>query len=315
MIRYSLNMQVPPSRFPFSHEDQLIFLGSCFSEHISDRLQELSWKVTAMPNGIVFNPVSLAEPFQRILESKDYTENDLVFHQGLWHGKYHHGSFSEVNVQDALRKMNHNLHELKRSLQHSSHVFVTFGTAYAYRYKQSGDTFANCHKIPQDQFEKYLLHPSQIELIWAEILQKLHQHYPDLKVIFTVSPVKHLRDGVAENSRSKAILLSTVHTLTEQFDFSEYFPAFELVAEDLRDYRFYELDGAHPNSMSIDYVMDKFCECYLDDPGKAYLKDMLEYQSMSRHRILRVDAEESRKFMSKLEQLRQKISELYGVEL
>ncbi len=315
MIRYSLNMQVPVSRFPFSHEDELIFLGSCFSEHISDRLSELFWKVQAMPNGIVFNPVSLADPFVRLAEHEDYTDEDLIFYQGLWHGKYHHGSFSEINPQDALRKMNHHLHEFRRALKQASHIFITFGTAYAYRYKPSGDTVANCHKIPQDQFEKYLLDSAGIVEIWSEVLSRLNQLYPDLKVVFTVSPVKHLRDGVVENTLSKSILHTSVHALCNKFEFAEYFPSYELITDDLRDYRFYESDGAHPNHLAIDYVMDHFMACYLDDPGKQYLKDVREYQNMSRHRILREDAEETRKFLNQLDQLREKINRLYGKSL
>lgn len=315
MIRYALNMHVPPGKFPFSHDSSLLFVGSCFSEHISGRLQECAWKVNAMPNGIVFNPLSLADPLQRLLDFRDYTEEDLVADNGLWHGKYHHGSFSEINESDALRKMNHRLHDFRRSLDKATHLFITFGTAWAYRYKSTGETFANCHRIPQDRFEKYLLTHDQVFEVWKAVLERWHQAYPDMKVVLTVSPVKHLRDGVVENNRSKSVLISAALDLVDQFDFTEYFPAYELVNDDLRDYRFYESDGAHPNALAIQYVFDRFCETYLDDPGKTYLKDMKEYLQMSRHKILKEDAEETRLFMSKLEAMRMRLNEIYGVDL
>lgn len=314
-IRYALEMEIPPSRFPFSHDAQLMFLGSCFSENISEKLRTLSWKVESMPNGIVFNPFSLSDPLKRIIENRDYTESDLILHNGFWHGKYHHGSFSESNISDALRKMNHALHEFKRAFSKSSHLFITFGTAFAYRFIDSGETFANCHKIPQSQFDKYLLKADEIVDEWMGICSSLHQLFPDLKLIFTVSPVKHLRDGVVENLHSKSILISAVHELVDKLDYSEYFPAFELVNEDLRDYRFFDNDGAHPNAMAIEYVFDRFCSTYLDDPGISYLKDMVEYVSMTKHRIIKEEGEDYVRFMANLEEKRKKIKSIYNVDL
>lgn len=315
MIRYALNMDVPPSRFPFSYDNGLLFVGSCFSEHIAKRLRERYWNLEALPNGIAFNPLSILEPLKRIIDGADYSSGDLISHNGLWHGKYHHGAFSEVNREDALRKMNHVLHEFKRSTKSATHLFVTFGTAYAYSHIASGETFSNCHKIPSAQFEKYLLSSQEIVEEWTNWLREWHGMYPDMKVVFTVSPVKHLRDGVVENNLSKSILLNSVHSLVEAFDFTEYFPAYELVIDDLRDYRFFEMDGAHPSQIAIEYVFEKFCATYLDDPGRSYLKDVEDYLKLSNHKLTRKDGEEAIAFLKRIDEAREHLKSLYGLDI
>lgn len=315
MIRYSLNMDIAPFDPALDYRDAVVFTGSCFSDHMANRLKEAYFSVFAQPCGVVFNPLSLAEPFLRALQTEDFTEQDLIQHNGLWHSVHHHGSFSETNKQDLLRKANHTLHAFKRSLHAARFLFVTFGSAWIYELKERHITVANCHKIPQDRFAKRLAEPEEIVGVWDQVMRQLRAFNHNLIPVFTVSPVKHLRDGVVENALSKAVLITALHKLRSLHADIRYFPAYELVSDDLRDYRFYENDGAHPNTMAIDYVFEKFRETVFNEQTRTYYKDLEQYLRMSRHRLLREDGEEYLHFMRQLEARRQELNSRYDLEL
>ncbi|MFM6984105.1 MAG: GSCFA domain-containing protein [Chitinophagaceae bacterium] len=315
MIRYNLNMQVPAALKPVNYTDTLIFAGSCFSEHIANKLKALNINVHALPNGIVFNPLSVLEPFKRLLAGKEFAEDDLEFHDGYWHGIYHHGVFSETSVSDALHKMNHALHQLRRDLEEASHLFLTFGTAYAYFRKSDNRVVANCHKIPQTEFHKHLL---DLPIMFNEcqsILQQLQAKYPKLHVVLTVSPVKHLRDGVSENLLSKSLLIQLCHQLRNTMSGVDYFPAYEIVNEDLRDYRFFESDGAHPNAMAIDCVFEKFTGSSCNIVTQDYIRDLTAFNKLCAHKIQKAGGQEYIKLMSAIEQKRAQLSALYQIDL
>lgn len=315
MIRYALNMEIKPLLPGIDYRDALVFMGSCFSEHMSGRLSALGFDVESQSNGVVFNPISLAEAFHRILWKGDYTEADLIFHNGLWHGKFHHGRFSEINSSDALRKMNHALHALRSHLERCKTIFITFGSAYVYEWNETAEVFANCHKIPQSQFNKRLLGTDEIVNTWYELIAGIQARYPQVQFVFSVSPVKHLRDGVVENNLSKSTLLLAIHALQMQFPSLVYFPAFEIINDDLRDYRFYENDGAHPNAMAVDHVFEQFKTSYFNSRTQDYILDVEKYQAMTKHRIQNADAEEGIKFMKKLEDYRIELETKYQIVL
>jgi len=308
-------MDVQRAKTLVNYHSKLVMAGSCFSEHMYKRLSDLMIDVEALPNGIVFNPISVLEPFKRICESRDFNEDDLVFHNHMWHGLYHHGSFSGTIVSDVLKKMNHHLSELKSALEQTTHVFLTFGTSYVYELKSSSIVVANCHKMPSEMFSKQLLGLKDMVDGVNEICGILHSKFPKIQIVITVSPVKHLRDGVSNNLLSKSQLIQMCHQLAGDCDYIDYFPAYELVNEDLRDYRFFESDGAHPNAMAIDYVFDKFVEASCDDVSKAYIKDMSEFNRLKSHKIIHADGEDYIKFMNHLEEKRRVLSEKYSIEL
>lgn len=315
MFRYALHMELQPSSLAIDYREPLVFMGSCFSEHIASRLTDLGFKIGKPANGVVFNPLSLAHPFQRILLNQDYSEADLVFYNGLWHGKFHHGVFSELNQADVLLRMNAALRALKISLESSKTIFVTFGSAYVYQWNESVEIFANCHKIPQSKFSKRLLSVVEIVDAWQKLITGFQRIYPHIQFVFTVSPVKHLRDGVVENNLSKSTLFLAIHQLQKANSNLHYFPAYELVNDDLRDYRFYESDGAHPNAMAVDYVFDQFVKSMLNVPSQAYIQDLLKYQVMSRHKLIHADAEEGLKFLKKLDAFRDELELKYQIVL
>jgi hypothetical protein len=175
--------------------------------------------------------------------------------------------------------------------------------------------FANCHKIPQSQFNKRLLSTDEIVNTWFELIAGIQARYPQVQFVFSVSPVKHLRDGVVENNLSKSTLLLAIHILELQFPSLAYFPAFEIVNDDLRDYRFYENDGAHPNAMAVDHVFEKFKSSYFNSRTQDFMQDIEKYQAMTKHRIQNADAEEGIKFMKKLEDYRAELETKYQIVL
>lgn len=308
-------MDVPQYDKTIHYKDVLVFSGSCFSEHIANSLTDLNFNVYSQPNGVVFNPISIADAFLRVCSGEDYAEKELVHHNGLWHSKYHHGSFSESNKTDVLKKANHELHTLKRQLKVATHLFITFGSTYVYKLKETDEIVANCHKLPSSNFEKQLLKTKDFVPQWVALVEQLEKLFPQLQFVFTVSPVKHLRDGVIENNLSKSTLLLGIQEIREKHPKTEYFPAFELVNDDLRDYRFYEQDAAHPNSLAIDYVLERFKESMLDSESKQYCIDIEKYLKSSRHRIQRADGEEYLHFMRQLETMRNDLQSKYGLEL
>jgi hypothetical protein len=313
MIRYNLDIQVPPVAQKLNYKDKVLMLGSCFSEHMSQRLQQLSFHVAAQPQGIVFNPISLAKPFELLQEKNFYTRNDLIENKGLWYCKYHHGFFSDEQPDVLLEKINQEQEAFGLALKDARFLFITFGSSWVYRLKESQEIVANCHKIPQARFEKFLLQAEDIVNAWAAIMDNLKTFNPTLQVVFTVSPVKHLRDGVVENNISKSILIYSIHLLRARYPSVGYFPSFELVNDDLRDYRFYDQDGAHPNVLAIEYVFGKFCETYMDDITLQYVKDMGNYNKLKAHRSIKDHGEEYEQFRKHLELARQNLEDKYGV--
>ena len=314
MIKYALNIE--PEKFEpgLDYTDGIVFSGSCFSDHIALRMTECRFHVFSQPNGVVFNPISIADAFQR-LNGRDYSKDDLVHYNGLWHSKYHHGSFSEIDEAAVLKKANHTLHELKRHMEGASFLFITFGSAYVYEHTQTGELYANCHKIPQKAFRKRRLSVEEIVLCWSDLISSLKGAYPQLRIVFTVSPVKHLRDGVIENTISKSTLFMAIHQLMKQETSLLYFPAWELVNDDLRDYRFYEQDGAHPNAMAMAYVYEKFKAAVYDKATIVYTEEVEQFNQMCRHRFLREDGEAYLQFMRSIESKRNELNLKYGLEL
>jgi len=313
MIRYQLDIQPEPAEKKINYHDKLLMLGSCFSEHIAGRLSNLKFNVIPQPLGIVFNPDSLAKPFIQMFQGKTYTKKDLLFQNDIWYSKFHHGVFSDVDAGVLLELMNKTQADFEEGIKYAKFLFITLGSAWVYRLKEGGEIVANCHKIPQLNFTKELLDADMIVSIWTKILGQLKQLAPQLQVVLTVSPVKHLRDGVTENTVSKSMLLVAIHRLKLLYPDLTYFPAYELVNDDLRDYRFYEQDGAHPNGMAIHYVFDKFIGTYLDSDTMEYVKQMEKFNLLKSHRVSRQEGPEYEVYIKNLANIKQVILAKFGI--
>ncbi|MBK8555423.1 MAG: GSCFA domain-containing protein [Lewinellaceae bacterium] len=275
----SFRTQVPikPAPFQISHRNQLLLMGSCFSENIGQKLQRYKFTSLINPFGILYNPVSIATALQRILPpSPLFSREDLIEQQGIWYSWAHHGAFSASDPEDALEKMNIPLQEAAQNSATVSRIILTLGTATVYALQDSGTIVANCHKAPAQTFRKRRLTVEEtVAALYPTLLAWKNQH-PELKIILTVSPVRHLRDGFIENQRSKAVLLLACEQLESMLaDCCCYFPAYEIVMDELRDYRFFADDMIHPANRSIEYLWQQFSTAFMDAPTQE-LNNRLE---------------------------------------
>lgn len=285
---------------PFSekiiHSNRLFLIGSCFTENIGAKLKQFKWDVLENPNGILFNPVSISNSINSYIENKRYTESDLFYHNESWHSWQHHSRFSHPNQTTCLEMINHSQEVANDSLQKCDWVLITLGSSFVYEL-EDGVGVANCHKIPTDKFSKKLLSASEIQILLGEMLQKLFQYNPIAKVIFTISPVRHLRDGFVENNRSKANLITAVHGLVDGDDRLFYFPAYELVIDDLRDYRFFAEDMVHPNYSATNYVWEKFIATCVDESSQKLMKEINEINAARSHKPFNSSSQQHKNFL------------------
>ena len=274
MISYSTYIDIPNSDFEIAYKDGVMFIGSCFAENIGMKMAEYRFNVEINPFGTLYNPLSVASCCRRLLYPKAYVSEDLFFHNEMYHSFMHHGEFSGISETDCLGKMNTSLHSTAEHFRDASYLIITFGTSYVYRNKCDGQIVANCHKLPAAQFEMELLTVDMIVAEWSGLLSSIRRINPSMKVIFTVSPIRHLKEGAHQNQISKAILLLAVEALIKQSSGNiSYFPAYELILDELRDYRFYADDMLHPSPVAIDYIWERFCNTYMCEDTK---KNMIE---------------------------------------
>lgn len=262
----------------------IICIGSCFTENIGQLLIENKFPTSLNPFGIIYNPVSIKQSLDRIISGAQYTAKDIFFHQDLWHSFDHHGVFSHPNQQASLELINNKLETVAKFLKKANRLILTLGTANVFVNKTTGKIVANCHKLPNTAFEKKRLSISEIVFSLQPTLEKLKTINPDCEVIFTVSPVRHLKDGIIENQRSKATLLLAIEEIMSQLDYVHYFPAYEIVLDDLRDYRFFERDMAHPNELAIQYIWDFFQQTYFSKETYSIFSKVKKMVQASKHR-------------------------------
>lgn len=276
-------------------------MGSCFSDHFGKFLSDHKFKTLVNPLGIVYNPFSLAKILDQLIDPPAKIKPDtLIRHDGLWHSMLHHGQFSCPNKEDLVNNLQNLSGAAHHFLAKTNFLCITLGTAHAYRHRGMGDIVANCHKIPSDQFEKILIGSEQIFDELSTRFQLLRASNARLQIILTVSPVRYVRDGLLENNRSKANLLIAVHQLVEHFDFCHYFPAYEIVIDELRDYRYYTPDLVHPNEVAVQYVLNKFTEHHFTDEAKEQLRLIGNLHRTLHHRTLHPESESYRIFRNNL---------------
>jgi len=294
-------MALQPEKNQINYGDKLFFMGSCFAENLGEKVQKLGFDAFINPYGILFNPFSIANALEEIIVLKKYTEKDILQHDNYWLSLHHHGSFRNENKAILLEEINAKILEANSYLKQTKFLFITLGTAWSYQYLPSKNIVANCHKIPAKNFEKKLLDLDILETKWNLLLADLKVFNPDLEIIFTVSPVKYLRWGTHENNIGKSVLFLLIHQLQTQNIMLNYFPAFELVQDDLRDYRFYKEDFAHPNNLAIDYIWEKWSEVYLNENTQKLTEEIRKYNLLKAHKV-RGNKEEQEIHRQKIEE-------------
>ena len=292
-----LPFRIIPSPVKISYSDKIFFIGSCFSEEIGTQMQNLKFNVLQNPNGILYDPVSISSALNSYIQNKIFNEDDIFYLNDLWHSWQHHSVFSGMNKEDVLQNINHSQTEANKFLRTATWLIITPGTSYNYTLKKSGLPVANCHKAPQNLFEKRLLTSDEIIANLSNSISNLRSLNSTLKIIFTISPVRHVKDGVIENNRSKSRLIEAVHSIKEKFENIFYFPSYELIIDVLRDYRFYKNDLVHPTDAAADFVFENFCNAFLDDPGKKLLEEIKSISSAINHKPFQKESAGHKKFM------------------
>jgi len=273
-MNFRTEIQLSKAPFEISHSDSLVLLGSCFSENIGMKFQRYRFQTSLNSHGIVFNPESVAVALEDSINNKIYSKDELMEHNGSFMSLSHHGRFNNENADSTLNEINNSIAASNQVLKKAKVLFITLGSAWAYRHNTSQKIVANCHKIPQSAFKKTIIQYDVIVERWTSLINKLKSFNQDIQIVFTVSPVRYWRDGAVENSLSKSQLIIATHALKEAFSNVHYFPAYELVIDDLRDYRFFKEDMLHPNDQAINYVWEKFCDWCFSDKTKSIFNEL-----------------------------------------
>jgi len=296
-----VNIELNKSPRAIGYSDKILLVGSCFTEHIGNTMQALKFSVLQNPHGILFDPASITASLKSYIKRKQYRPEDLFFLNEAWHSWDHHSRFSHPDRETALVRINESQEQAHRFLREANWLMITLGSAFSYRLRETGQRerpgVANCHRAPAQWFDKTLLEINEITYMLDYVCQQLREFNPGLGVIFTVSPVRHIRDGVIANNRSKARLLETVHYLVNKFENFHYFPAYELVIDVLRDYRFYDIDLVHPNYMATEYVFEKFSETCISAGARELMSEMRSLITARKHRPAQPDSRAHAQFL------------------
>lgn len=311
MKTFRTDIKIPQSNWLIKPNSMLFLTGSCFSEYIGQYFSDARFNIGINPMGILFNPKSIANSLDRIVNRIEFVDTDLDFHNGLYHSFHHHGRFSSPNKTEMLEAVNSSLISAHDRLRNTDYLFITFGTAYVYEHIEKDMVVANCHKFPSSDFKHYRLSIEDIVAEYTLLIKQLLEINSNLKIAFTVSPVRHLKDGAHENQLSKATLLLAIERLTQDFEQAFYFPAFELVLDDLRDYRFYNSDMVHPNSLAIDYVWEHLKNFMFSKDAFQFEKEMLNFHRLVSHRVLHLESATHQLHIAKIKNEQQRFAKIY----
>jgi hypothetical protein len=300
---FVINIDLKKLTRPVTYRDKILLLGSCFTEHIGNALASTKFSVLQNPNGILFDPASVCRSLLSYIENKQYSEADLFQLNEVWHSWQHHSRFSNINAKEAVETINLSQQKAHAFLKEANWLIITLGSSFSYRLTKSaegnieGNSVANCHRAPAKWFDKHLLETEETISSLENCYQQLMQFNPGLNIILTVSPVRHIRDGVIENNRSKARLIESVHHLISKHDNLFYFPAYELVIDVLRDYRFYDIDLAHPNYTATEFVLEKFAETCIDEFSQELMHEIKKIMIARKHKSFQPETKAHQEFL------------------
>ncbi len=297
------------------YHSKVLLLGSCFSENIGAKFDYFKFQNLVNPFGILFHPLAIESFITNPINEKEYTEKDLFFHTEQWHCFEAHSKLSNSNKDELIQNLNTQIQITNSFLKDATHIIITLGTAWVYRHIETDTFVANCHKVPQKKFQKTLLSVDTILESIDAILSLIISVNPKASIIFTVSPVRHLKDGFVENTQSKAHLISSIHSvlsLRAESISLNYFPSYEIMMDELRDYRFYNADMLHPNTIAIDYIWDKFKKVWIDEASEPTMKTVDTIQKGLAHKPFNPQSDAHKAFMSKLDDSIKNIKEKYS---
>lgn len=307
-MKLTTSIKISKSQVELTHNQYITLIGSCFSQNIGNKLAYHKFKTNDSSFGTVFNPISIANNLTRLINQQLYTENDFYNFEGkkLVNFNNQFSSF-DTEITNTLKRENESLAKDIEHFKASKTLIITFGTAWVYQFNETQQIVANCHKIPNTNFTKHLLSVKEIIAVYQPIIEQLKH----LNIIFTVSPVRHSKDGLHENNLSKSTLHLAINNLVEQHQNCSYFPAYEIVIDELRDYRFYKDDLVHPTDLAVNYVWDKFGECYFNEETKNLNSEIAKIQNALAHKPFNTESEEYQKFVANTQQQIAALKEKY----
>lgn len=309
-MEFTTKVNINPSQDKIKYGHGILLVGSCFADNIGDKLKFYKFNTVHNPFGVMYNPVSVKNNLDILIDEKYFAQDDLYWYNDRWISFSHYSAFSNANADDSLKSINDSIRISSELLKKAHFLFLTLGTAWVYEFIESGKIVANCHKIPSEKFKRHLLKSGEIVQLYEELINRLNVINPSLKVVFTVSPIRHWKDGAVNNQVSKSVLILAVHHLIEKYKNVSYFPAYEIFMDELRDYRFYANDMLHPSSFAIDYVWSRFAETYIDEESISLMKEVEKIVLAANHKPFNPNSLEHKSFLGnnlkKIEQLKVK---------
>jgi len=304
-------VSIAKSPNPISYASEILSLGSCFAENISEKLEYFKFRNVVNPFGILFSPDAIEKFIAYAVSGKVFSEADVFFHNERWHCFDAHSDLSDPDRQRLIADLNHRISSAREKMATATHFIITPGTAWVYRKIDTDALVANCHKVPQREFSKEWLSPDAVCASVRSIIDRILELNPTARIIFTISPVRHLKDGIIQNQMSKSNLISGLHQALQGMPNCHYFPSFEIVMDELRDYRFYASDMMHPNQLAIDYIWEKFVAAWISASEYETMQEVDGIRKALAHRPFNPDSEQHRKFLESLEkrigQIREKL--------
>lgn len=299
-MKLQTQIKIDPALKQFGYENRILLLGSCFAENIGAKLAYHKFQTATNPFGIIFNPVAVQQLIADAVQDKTYIEEDVFELDGIWKSFVAHSNLNALNRLQAVINLQEAQQQLRRYVIDASHIFITLGSAWVYRHIRRDCVVANCHKVPQKEFSKELLSVEEVQLSLDKTCKAIKSLNPTVQIVLTVSPVRHAKDGFVENLRSKSHLIAAVHQLVDKQE-ADYFPSYELMMDELRDYRFYNSDMLHPSDQAIHYIWDRFVEAYAFAKAKQTLKKVASIQKRIQHKAFQPESKSHQLFLKNLE--------------
>ncbi len=305
--------RVPVPEFPFriDHHKKSFFIGSCFTDYIGGKMNLYKFPVNINPFGAIYNPLSIVNSLNILIGGKVFTKEDLYFYNNNWLSFSHNTLFSDGDPDKCLEKINSSIEEAHDFLKNAGLVFISLGTSWVYEFKKTGNIVSNCHKIPSSEFNRFMLKVDDIVQSLNNVFQALQAFSPNCQIVLTVSPVRHWKDGAHGNQVSKSALFVAVEELIEKNKQVSYFPSYEIVMDELRDYRFYARDMIHIGELAVDYIWQKFKDALITDESKKIIEDIVPLARAYNHKPFDKNSEGYEQFILHLQRLVEKLSNKY----
>jgi len=279
------------------HSDNILTIGSCFAENMAVYFKLSRFNVLGNPFGVLYNPISIYNSLKFVVENREFSDSDLIFNQSEWHSFYHHSDFSNHQKGKILKDINLQNENTNRFLNSANFIVITFGTSYVYEFLANGIVVSNCHKIPQKEFKYYKLNLDETQKAILNIVEMVEKFNPKIKFVLTVSPIRHWKNGAHNNQLSKANLLLAIDEVIKEKKNCIYFPSYEIIMDDLRDYRFYNSDLIHPNKIATDYIWEKFSNSVFSNECIEAMNEISKIVVARNHKIRNINSEKHQKFL------------------